>query len=185
MSDIRDEMMASAREAAQLHSRNAHEAAVVRRFLRHFAPQRNVKELLTVLGRQALTTDLLPNFLTGMPLRLAADPVRYLDEITATDLLAGNLPGTQIWRAFVAAVERAAVDLRRTYFGLVIPWTGATTVVLHNWPRHEEALDRGRSYGRFVLVSCKHASVPMLYSLEPLESLILALERAGVKGRED
>lgn len=184
MLDPRDELTASIREDAAIRSRNAHEAAVVRRFLARFAPQLDVNALKRRLERATLGTDMLPVFLEGLPLRLAAEAVRYLDEISATDLLGGNLPGTPIWRAYVNAVERAAVDLRTTYFGLVVPWTHATTCVLHNWPRHEENMDRGKSYGRFVLVSSKHTSIPILYSLEPLDSLLDALEAAGVRARE-
>lgn len=181
--DPRQQIFRAADVGYQESQERTHEATLVKRFLRRFAPDLSIPALLARMGQQQLSADMLPLFLDKMPLRLVATPVRYLNQITATDLLGGNLPGTPLWRAYAAEIDKLGIDLRKAYFGLVTPWTGATAVVLHNWPRIDESLDRGKSYGRFVLLSSKHTSIPVMYSLEPLDALMDALAAAGVCAR--
>jgi hypothetical protein len=182
-SDPRDEIAELAREQHKLLTRENQETAFARRILSRFAPQLSIPKVLKDLGKLVLSLDILPQLLENVPMGLAADSVRYLDRIAASDLLGGKLPNTPLWQAYVAAVERRGIDLRRNFFGLITPWTGATAVVLHNWPREDEHVDTSASYGRFVLVSCKHSASPMFYSLEPLKTLLDAFERAGVCAR--
>ena len=182
--DPRDELRRRAREARQQASRESHEATFTQRILRRLAPRLNIPQALKRQDKQVLSLEILPTLLNNLPLRLAAEQVCFLDEISASDLLGGKLPHTSLWRAFVAAVESRGIDLRKTYFGLITPWVGSSAVVLHNWPRREETLDRHKSYGRFVLVSSKHNTVPMQYSLEPLDALLDELERIGVEPKD-
>lgn len=182
--DPREAIAANAHSQHQVQIRENQEAKFTRKILTRFAPRLSIPQALNRLERKALTLEVLPLLLENFPVQLAADAVRYLDEIAASDLLGGNLPATPLWRAYVAAVERRGVDIRQTFFGLITPWRGSSSVVLHNWPRHEENIDRGKSYGRFVLFSCKHSTTPILYSLEPLDAFLDAVAASGVKSAE-
>jgi len=179
--DPRAEIAAAAREQQQINSRENAESTFTRRILHRFAPKLSIPKMIQGLGKNQLSLDLLPQILDNLPIRFAAEYVRYLDEITASDLLGGKLANTPLWRAYVAAIERRGVDLRNSFFGLITPWVSSSAVVLHNWPRHDESLDRHQSYGRFVLTSSKHNSTPILFSLEPLTTLLDALERHGTR----
>lgn len=174
--DRRRAMMSEFDATEREASRVRHEATVTCRILSKLAPHVSIPKLkassdnLHSVVHLGLVRKALPDF----PLRLFANNVPFLAEVGVHQLLAGDLFYLPMFKAYMEHIETNGLDETDKCIGMVFPWPAATEVVLHNWHRHDELVDRHKGGGRFTMVTCKF-SPPRIYCLEPLDSLVAAI----------
>lgn len=180
MADPRRELMAQTRAKQEETSRSSNEATVTKRILHKLRPGIPLGEIGRQLGDLQLSLDTIHVVVPGFPLRLTAEHVPCLHQTSFGDLFrpAKNMA---IFRAFAEHMERRGWDVYEMCCGLVVSWPDVEmgTLVLHNWPRSEERLDRHRGYTRIVFANSKGID-PMIYSLEPLDALLDAIKDEGL-----
>lgn len=177
MTTLRDQLLAEGESSRREADRIRHEATVTKRILARLAPQVSIPALLRDADghNTVISLGLVSQVVSGFPLRLFAKNVPYLLELGINQLLAGDLFHTLMFRSYLEHIENNGWDETKLSIGMIFPWPHATTVVLHNWPRTDERIDRHKGCGRFTMVTCKF-SPPRIYTLEPLDALLDAIE---------
>lgn len=119
-----------------------------------------------------------------LPLSLIAHAALYVHQITAAELLSGQLLKTPLFRDFSNQAARRGLDPYSERLGLVTPWHSAPMMILHNVPHQSETIQRQRASGRFVFVSSKRQK-PVMFVLEPFDSFLAVLVEMGYGERTD
>jgi len=176
--DLRDDLLGQTRAAQQEANRASHEATVTSRILKKLRPNVSLPALRQELGDLQLSLETIHVAVPGFPVRLIAEHVPLLHTASIADLFKPVTTQRIFWH-YLQQLERRGWDDRDRCCGLVSNWPDVGAVVLHNWPRSEEYLDRNHGYTRIVWTHSKRAS-PAVYSLEPLESLLEAIYVEGV-----
>lgn len=78
---------------------------------------------------------------------------------------------TPMFKAFENFVEDVGIDVREESAGVIFMSPGHTTVVLHNYPRDDEYVARGKEWAR-ITRPMGNMSPRVIYTLEPLEALL-------------
>tara|TARA_Y100001938_G_scaffold136815_1_gene200175 strand:+ start:32958 stop:33497 length:540 start_codon:yes stop_codon:yes gene_type:complete len=104
------------------------------------------------------------------PIVLGVSRVRNVHKVTVAQILK-RFTTTPMFKAYEDFVEDVGVDVREESAGLIFMYPKHTTMVLHNYPRDDELVDKGTEYGRIVR-PMGNVTPRVIYTIEPLESLI-------------
>ncbi len=170
--------MGQTRATLEESDRAAHEATVTRRLLHKLRPGISLPALRRELGDLQLSLATIHLAVPGFPIRLMAEHVPLLHTMTIPELFR-PITTNRIYWSYKQQLDRRSWDDKQQCCGLVSVWPDIGSLVLHNWPRSEERLDRHNGYTRITWVHSKGAE-PAVYSLEPLDSLLEAIRSEGL-----
>ena len=177
--NLRDSILRQTKDEFENISLAAHEATAAKRILNKLRPDISLAAIRKDLPNSQLNLRLLHEIMPSFPMQLFAASTPWLSKITVADLLNGELHKTSLFRKYIELVEREGLNVHHDFAGLVTCWPKATTIVMHNWPHKDETVDRQKSFGRFVFVHNK-STTPVMYTIEPLDSLITIIAKAGL-----
>lgn len=178
LSDIRDQIMGSTMASQREAARASHESTVTRRILTRLRPDISIPSLLKAHDNCNLSLGLLQVALPDFPIRLVAEHTPQLWAATVSEFVS-KPQGSRIWKAYANHLNVNGWDTNSGCYGLIVVWPDVGSMVIHNWPRTEERIDRHRGYTRITFVHSRGAT-PQVYSIEPVDTLIDAIQDAGL-----
>ena len=178
LSDIRDQIMGSTMASQRETARASHESTVTRRILTRLRPDISIPQLLKASDNRNLSLALLQLALPDFPIRLVAEHTPQLWAATVSEFFS-KPQDSRIWQSYSEHLDNNGWDTNNGCYGLIVVWPDVGSMAIHNWPRTEERIDRHRGYARLTFVHSRGAT-PQVYSIEPVDTLIDAIQAAGL-----
>ena len=171
---------AAIREQKETERQENYEARQVLRFLQEAGCKLSravlEQQAKADLGEPNITFTWLQSKYPRFPVRLFAEKLRYVHEITVVELFTRftKLP-------FIGAFDEKArangVDLRTRAAGLIFEWPGLGAVVLHNLRRNSQIGNDDSFQDGGTLITRSIGAPPITYVLESLKTFIPAIGR--------
>ena len=156
------------------------EDAAVRKVLRRMGNESAIQGLRykckEVTGSDLLTFPWFHDEYPAWPVKFGVSRVKGVHKVPMNQVLK-RFTKTPYFKAFEDFVEDVGVNVREDSAGLIFMWPGHATVVLHNYPRDDEYVERGQEWAR-ITRAMGNMTPRVIYTLEPLDALLYALTRS-------
>jgi hypothetical protein len=155
------------------------EDSAVRKVLRKMGNESAIQSLRhrcrDATGSELLTFPWFHAEYPAWPVLLGVARVRHIRPIPWGQVMK-NFTKTPMFKAFEGFIEDASVNVREESAGVIFMSPGHTTVVLHNYPRDDEYVARGKEWTR-ITRPMGNMTPRVIYTLEPLDALLYFVDK--------
>jgi hypothetical protein len=128
-----------------------------------------------VTGSDLLTFPWFHEEYPSWPIVFGVARVDWVHKITLNQILK-SFTKTPIFKAYEGFIEDVGVNVREESAGLIFRWPGNTSFVLHNHPRDDEYIDKGKEWAR-ITRPMGNMSPRVVYTIEPLDALLHTVDK--------